>query len=102
MTQTSQRSEPALPFRKDTFLGVCEAIGQDFGFHPNWLRVAFASVFLVSPAIVVSTYLGLGLVVAVSRYLAPDKTASAKLAASAPRLIAEQAEQVEERELIAA
>lgn len=102
MTQTSQRSEPALPFRKDTFLGVCEAIGQDFGFHPNWLRVAFASVFLVSPAIVVGTYLGLGLVVAVSRYLAPDKAMAARQLPAQPRVIAENAEQVEERELIAA
>ena len=35
--------QTALPFRSDTMLGVCQALGEDFGFHPNILRIAFAS-----------------------------------------------------------
>lgn len=27
--------QPRLPFRNDTFLGVCEGLGEDFGFHAN-------------------------------------------------------------------
>ena len=67
-----------LLLRNDTVLGVCEAIGQDFGFHPNWLRLTLASLFYFFPAGVIGTYLGLGVVVAFTRWIAPDR---AKLAA---------------------
>lgn len=63
-----------LVLRNDTILGVCEAIGQDFGFHPNWLRLVFAGLFYWFPLGVIGSYLGLGLVVAASRWFAPDKT----------------------------
>ena len=65
-------AKPNLILRNDTVLGVCEAIGQDFGFHANWLRLAFGSLFYFAPLAVIGTYLGLGVVVAVSRYVAPD------------------------------
>jgi len=61
-----------LVLRNDTILGVCEAIGQDFGFHPNWLRIALASLVYFAPAAVIGGYLALGVVVAVSRWVAPD------------------------------
>ena len=53
-----------LVLRNDTILGVCEAIGQDFGFNPNWLRLAFCLPIYWNPALVISAYLGLGLLVA--------------------------------------
>jgi phage shock protein PspC (stress-responsive transcriptional regulator) len=62
-----------LLLRNDTVLGVCEAIGQDFGFHPNWLRLAFASLFYFFPMAVIGSYLGLGIVVALTRWAAPDR-----------------------------
>lgn len=62
-----------LLLRNDTVLGVCEAIGQDFGFHPNWLRLTLASLFYFFPLGVIGSYLGLGLVVAFTRWIAPDK-----------------------------
>jgi phage shock protein C len=61
----------ALPLRNDTFLGVCEAIGQDFGFNPNWLRIAFAPLIIISPVATIGAYLALGGVVAASRWLFP-------------------------------
>lgn len=61
-----------LLLRNDTVLGVCEAIGQDFGFHPNWLRITLASLFYFFPVGVIGTYLALGLVVALTRWVAPD------------------------------
>lgn len=61
-----------LLLRNDTVLGVCEAIGQDFGFHPNWLRLTLASLFYFFPAGVVGTYLALGVAVAFTRWIAPD------------------------------
>lgn len=66
-----------LPLRNDTILGVCEAIGQDFGFNPLWLRLAFIAPLFVAPMMTVMTYLGLGLAVAAVRYFAGDKTVDA-------------------------
>lgn len=62
-----------LLLRNDTILGVCEAIGQDFGFHANWLRLALASSFYFAPLVVTGLYLGLGVVVLLTRWIAPDQ-----------------------------
>lgn len=66
--------------RPDTMLGVCEGIGQTFGFHPNILRIAFAVCLLINPVAVIGTYLALGIAVAASRLLAPEKKAKAGVA----------------------
>lgn len=60
-----------LPLRNDTILGICEALGQDFGFNANWLRVALCAALYFSPAAVIGTYLGLGVIVLASRLLFP-------------------------------
>ena len=65
-------AKPNLLGRNDTIFGVCEAIGQDFGFHPNWLRVTLASLIYFAPVAVIGSYVALGLVVALSRWVAPD------------------------------
>jgi hypothetical protein len=52
-------------------LGVCEAIGEDFGFSPVLLRVPFAATVLYSPTLAIAAYLGLGAVVLASRLLFP-------------------------------
>ena len=54
-------SNTNLVFRNDTVLGVCEAIGQDFGFHPNWLRLTLASLFYFFPMGVIGTSAFVGL-----------------------------------------
>jgi phage shock protein C len=92
-----------LALRNDTILGVCEAIGQDFGINPTWLRVAFCAPVFWNPAAVIGAYLALGLVVAATRYAFPDRHDAVK---TAPAPLAEvettATEIVEERELIAA
>jgi len=65
-----------LPLRNDTILGVCEGIGEDFGFNANWLRLVFASTFYFAPLLVVGSYVGLGLLVAATRYFAPKQLAA--------------------------
>ena len=67
----------ALPLRADTFLGVCEAIGQDLGINANWIRLLFAPVILFSPLSALAAYLGLGAVVATSRWFFPAQPESA-------------------------
>lgn len=82
-----------LVFRNDTVLGVCEAIGQDFGFHPNWLRLLFASLFYLYPVEVIAGYLALGSIVLASRLLFPDRNAAAATEQpSRPAAIDEQPE----------
>lgn len=76
--------QPNLLLRNDTFLGICEAIGQDFGFHANWLRILFAVSLYWFPAQVVAAYLGLGLIVLASRLAAPDRRTPAAEAAAPP------------------
>ena len=66
-----QDTNVALPLRSHTILGVCEGIGEDFGFNPVWLRVPFAASVLISPTYAVVAYLALGLVVLASRMLFP-------------------------------
>ena len=69
-----QSAEPALPLRSDTMLGVCEAIGQDFGFNANWLRLALGSLVLWNPWGAFAIYLGLGVIVGLTRLIAPQRT----------------------------
>ena len=73
--ETMTKTTP-LPLRNDTILGVCEAIGQDFGFNPLWLRLAFIAPLFFAPTAAFAAYFGLGLVVAATRYFAPNKPAS--------------------------
>jgi phage shock protein C len=69
--------------RPDTFFGICEAIGQDFGFNPLWIRLAFVPPVFFAPQYALVAYIALGLVVLASRLLFPAKDAAA-VAASAP------------------
>ena len=77
------RSKPSLFARHDTFFGVCEALGQDFGFNANWLRLAVAVGLLVVPMMTVAAYLGLGVVVLVSRLIFPSRATAAAAAPAA-------------------
>jgi len=70
--QTMTNQTP-LPLRNDTILGVCEAIGQDFGFNPLWLRLAFIAPLFFAPYVAVGAYFCLGLIVATTRWLVKDK-----------------------------
>jgi phage shock protein PspC (stress-responsive transcriptional regulator) len=78
-----QTYQPSLFARNDTLLGVCEAIGEDLGFNPNYLRVALAVGVFFSLAASVGVYLAMGAVVLATRLLhrAPRKLASQPVAA---------------------
>ena len=56
----------------DTFFGVCQGIGEDLGFNPNILRVAFAPLLFVSWQGAIALYVGLGLLVLTTRLIAPN------------------------------
>ena len=88
----AQENQVALPLRSHTILGVCEAIGEDFGFNPIFLRIPLAASVIWNPMIAFGTYFALGAVVLVSRLLFPKAKASAA-PAEAPAVA------IEEREL---
>ena len=67
----AQVNQPALPLRNHNILGVCEAIGEDFGFNPVVLRIPFAALVLWSPLIAIAAYFALGAVVLLSRLVFP-------------------------------
>ncbi len=72
-----QENQPALPLRDHTVLGVCEALGEDFGFNPLWLRILFASFIIWKPVEVVVAYLAIGVLVMISRLLVPSRRRAA-------------------------
>ena len=67
----AQENQVALPLRSHTILGVCEALGEDFGFNPVFLRIPLAASVIWNPLIAIGTYFALGAVVLVSRLLFP-------------------------------
>lgn len=89
----AQENRVALPMMSHTILGVCEGIGEDFGFNPIFLRIPFAASMLISPTWGIATYLVLGLVVLGSRLLFP------KLKAATVETVGTAAPANEQREL---
>ena len=81
----NQKKQPNLFLRNDTIFGVCEALGEDFGFNPQYLRVALILPIFWLPLEMIALYFGLGLFVLVSRLIAP----APKVAAPLPALKAE-------------
>jgi len=94
---SAQENQVALPLRSHTILGACEALGEDFGFNPVFLRVPLAASVIVSPLWAIGAYLALGAVVLLSRILFPNAKAAPALVTAAQGQSVEQ-EQVE-REL---
>ena len=80
----AQDNSVALPLRSHTIFGVCEAIGEDFGFNPIFLRIPLAASVVVNPLWAIATYFALGAVVLASRLLFPKvKTVQADVAVEA-------------------
>jgi len=82
---SAQDTNVALPMRSHTIFGVCEGIGEDFGFNPVWLRVPFAASVLISPTYAILAYFALGLVVMASRLLFPKVNADTPVAVAEAR-----------------
>jgi len=103
-TITTEQVEEA-DRQTDTLFGICQAIGEDFGFDPFYLRVALIAVLFFSPTAMLGTYVALGVTVAASRWLFPKPKAAANVEAMALTVSAESPAEIElerEPELIAA
>ncbi len=71
-----QNVQPSLFARDHTFFGVCEGLGEDFGFNPLYLRVALPVPLFFFPAETVAGYAAAGVVVLLSRLLFPNPRAA--------------------------
>jgi phage shock protein C len=63
--------------RDDTLLGVCQALGEDFGFNPFYLRAALGVLLIVQPVAVILGYLGAAVAIALLRLIVPNPRSSA-------------------------
>jgi phage shock protein C len=79
------QAKPSLFAREDTFLGICEGLGEDTGIPPLLLRLALALSLFWSPAAAIAAYLALGVVVLASRLLFPERRIVADAPAAAPQ-----------------
>lgn len=81
--------------RDDTMLGVCQSLGEDFGFNPNWLRVALGVSLLWNPIAVITIYFTLAVLLTAARLIFPDPRAKSAREAEfqpAPAAASEEAE----------
>lgn len=74
---TTEAPRPWLIARSDTFLGVCEGLGEDLGISGNWFRIAFALALFWSPLGAIAAYFAAGALVLLTRLIvrAPRPTA---------------------------
>jgi phage shock protein PspC (stress-responsive transcriptional regulator) len=81
-----QTSQPSVFTSDRTLFGVCEALGQDLGFNPIFLRVPLGVCLMLNPVAVIATYAGLGLLVAFTRFVAPNPKPAA-IAEAEPKAV---------------
>ena len=81
---SAQENSVPVTLRSHTILGVCEAIGEDFGFNPVLLRVPLAASVLISPTWAIGAYLVLGAIVLLSRVLFPKQRVDAAVEPEVP------------------
>lgn len=98
---TAAHTAPNLFLRNDTIFGTCQAIGDDFGFNANWLRVPLATLVVVSPIGAIGGYLALSVLVLLSRSIFKPAHVPAAASDQASEAQPVQAND-DERELIAA
>lgn len=77
-----QYAQSNLFTRQDTFFGVCEALGEDFGIHSNFLRLGFAGLLFFSPLGALAAYAAAGMVVLATRLLVPNPRAASVVEAA--------------------
>lgn len=76
MQDVQTANEQARNPHPDSLFGVCQMIGEDFGFNPLFLRLGFLGLGFFNIPASVGAYALLGLGVAASRWLFPASSVS--------------------------
>ena len=66
---SAYHTQPDAPAARDNLLGVCHAIGEDFGFNPIFLRIPLAVGIIVSAKWTLIAYAAMALAVLASHLL---------------------------------
>jgi len=66
---SAYQTQADAPARKDNLLGICHAIGEDFGFNPIFLRIPLAVGIVVNAQWTLIAYAAMGVAVLASRLL---------------------------------
>jgi phage shock protein C len=91
---TEPMMRPAAPnARKGGPFGVCAAIGADFGFNPDILRVLLAAGLLWRPLVVLSAYGFAALLMLAGRLLFPVRKTPARAVTLPPEMVAQPIEE---------
>lgn len=85
---------PNLFTRDDTMFGVCQGIGEDLGFNPNYLRAALPLLLFVFPVATIIGYLLAGLVVFTVHSVMPSKWVERPAPAQPEHIPAHNAEEL--------
>lgn len=80
---SAYQTQTDAPAAKDNLLGVCHAIGEDFGFNPLFLRIPLAVGIIVSARWTLIAYAALGVAVLASRLLIRKPKAAKVIAPAA-------------------
>jgi phage shock protein PspC (stress-responsive transcriptional regulator) len=98
-----QTVQPMPLARDDTLFGVCQALGEDIGFNPFYLRLALGVALIWNPVIVIGGYLAAAVAIAVSRWIVPDPvTGAAEAMVGEPVAAREAVERNDNAEALAA
>lgn len=68
-----QSARPNLFTRDDTMFGVCQGLGEDLGFNPNYLRMALPLPLFLYPVATIAAYVVLGVIVFAVRWFMPNR-----------------------------
>jgi phage shock protein C len=91
---SAQENQVALPLRNHTILGICEGIGEDFGFNPIFLRIPLAAMVIVNATWAFGAYFALGAIVLASRLLFPDRKTATDAKAAQPTTAANEQDEL--------
>ena len=69
--QTANEQTVEIKSNPDSLFGVCQSVGEDFGFNPFLLRLGFLGLGFFSIPVSIGAYALLGIGVAASRWLFP-------------------------------
>lgn len=67
-----QTAQPMPLARDDTLFGVCQALGEDFGFNPFYLRLALGVALIWNPVVVIGGYLAAAVAITLLRLIVRD------------------------------
>jgi len=94
-------AQPHPLVRDDTLFGVCQSLGEDFGFNPFYLRLALGVALIWSPVLVIGGYLAAAVAMTLLRLIVRDP-AFAEASAGGPAFRAEGNDNAEREMLVAA